>query len=208
MEREWQNWDNPNIAKIIDDFWAESGDEIQFRKAIAEDIKSKMGLGAQILEVGCGSGRIAEELLKAGIVTPESYLGGDISLEMLHLAKTRLPGMRFEMMDILKLETMPQDNVISIQVVQHLPHYWDAVRELMRVARKRLYLIGCFVITDNDSIAFGEFDGNLPGNKFYGNYYSLSGLIEFLQGKWGPIIQGIDTYRFKSGTHSICVNFK
>ena len=49
-----------------------------------------------VLEIGCGYGREAKEILKH----TDRYLGMDISEEMIKMAKTELPNCNFEIADI------------------------------------------------------------------------------------------------------------
>ncbi len=57
-----------------------------YRRAVAAAEVARHG-APRVLDVGCGSGRVAEELLKAGA---SSYVGVDFSEPMLNLARERL----------------------------------------------------------------------------------------------------------------------
>jgi len=85
-----------------------------------EKILSNLKEGDSVLDVGCGNGRLLENLKKRRI----SYLGVDNSEALIKLAKANYPSYDFKVADILELsETIKQkfDLVISVAVLHHLP---------------------------------------------------------------------------------------
>ena len=180
-ERYWQNWDKGQIAESVDQYWCNERSEIDWRKLLVADIKVEVGKKTRVLEVGCGSGLIYSEMLKRGVVTPKSYIGGDVSDRMLDIARHRFPKATFTHLDILNLPypDKSQPNVICIHVLQHLPHYAQAVKELIRVTANELYIVTWFTQKPDDNIVFGETQPAY-GASFYDNSYSLPKFVASL----------------------------
>ena len=113
--------------------------------------------GDSLLDVGCGNGRLIENLGNKNI----SYLGVDNSEELIKLAKINYPEQNFKVLDILKLETLTQkfDLVISVAVLHHLPS-----QELRLEALKKLKS----VTTPGGQIIFSVW--KLWSNKKYQKY--------------------------------------
>ena len=113
--------------------------------------------GDSLLDVGCGNGRLIENLGNNNI----SYLGVDNSEELIKLAKINYPEQNFKVLDILKLETLTQkfDLVISVAVLHHLPSH-----ELRLEALKNLKS----VTTPGGQIIFSVW--KLWSNKKYQKY--------------------------------------
>lgn len=84
-----------------------------------ERVLSDLHDGDSILDVGCGNGRLIENLKNKSV----TYLGVDNSEELIKLAGINYPDKNFKVLDILKLETLNQkfDLVISVAVLHHLP---------------------------------------------------------------------------------------
>jgi 2-polyprenyl-3-methyl-5-hydroxy-6-metoxy-1,4-benzoquinol methylase len=84
-----------------------------------EKVLSDLRDGDSVLDVGCGNGRLIENLKNKSV----NYLGVDNSEELIKLAGINYPDKNFKVLDILKLETLNQkfDLVISVAVLHHLP---------------------------------------------------------------------------------------
>lgn len=94
--------------------------------------------GKFILEVGCGTGKLLEFLMKKGYVV----MGCDISKYAANIAKKK--GLR---VDICNAENLPYpdkcfDTVISQHLLEHVPNDVKALKEMVRVA---LYRVICLV---------------------------------------------------------------
>lgn len=61
-----------------------------------------------IIELGCGDGRDAEEIIKF----TDNYIGIDASSEMINIARSRLPGVDFKVEDILSFKCPKEVDVI------------------------------------------------------------------------------------------------
>lgn len=179
ISREWENWDKGEIAQAVDQRWSTSPVELEWRKILATDIETEIDGKTSMLEIGCGTGQIYGEMLKRQIVTDKSYTGGDISQKMLEIARHRFPEAKFTYLDILNLPypDKSQPNVICIQVLQHLPHYSEAVKELIRITSGRLYITCWFNSGLKNQIVFGKTEW---GASFYNNHYSLPRFLAFL----------------------------
>lgn len=72
---------------------------------------------ASVLEIGCGDGRDAKEIVKHG----GSYLGVDISKNLIDIARRTAPAGRFEVADVTRYE-FPQnlDAVFAFASLLHL----------------------------------------------------------------------------------------
>lgn len=88
-----------------------------------------------MLDVGCGSGRLA------GILTNfESYSGIDASGELLSIAENTYPGHRFDKMDMRELERLPKsfDTICFVASFHHLLTRDEQVSTLAKAAGKLL----------------------------------------------------------------------
>jgi ubiquinone/menaquinone biosynthesis C-methylase UbiE len=206
-KRHWQNWDEGDAARRIDRYWLSN--EGPWRRLLARDMAAVFPKAGPVLEVGCGSGLIYAEMLKNRIVTPTSYTGGDVSRNMLAIARERFPQVRFRELDIFHLDLgdRSQPNVICIHVIQHLPYYDKAVLELMRVAGSRLYLVSWFKPAGEDEIIFSEPSEQWNGQQFHNNSYSLPKFLDFILARSGRSVEGVRVQHLDGANYSICINF-
>jgi len=83
----------------------------------------KVKAGDNILDLGCGNGRLLEALKEKDI----KYLGVDNSLELISLAKNNYPSQKFIVGDILALNNNAEiiagayDLIFCLAVLQHIP---------------------------------------------------------------------------------------
>lgn len=204
--RPWQNWDVGNAAEVIDQYWLESTGEHSSRRALALDIGKAVGLGVPVFEVGCGTGLMAKELFDTGVTQPGDYAGGDVSRSMLAIARRRLPEVRLIDLDIFDLSPVePQDNVICLHVVQHLPHYRDALTQLTRLARKQLYVATWFSASDTDDITMSR--DSLAEPTFYTNHYGLTDFLRELRACSDRPIAHLAEWSIMGPTRAVHVRF-
>jgi SAM-dependent methyltransferase len=174
--RHWQNWDVDDTAQIIDKYWLDDPSEKKFRKAIASHLKEVCGYDMPIFEVGCGTGLICHELIEQGVVSQDQYRGGDVSQSMLAIARDRLPGVDLIDVDIFDLGRLErQENVICIQVLQHLPHYRQALAQLLQFAKRQLYIVTWFSSSGSDEISMSQ--DSAAKSLFHTNCYGMDGFI-------------------------------
>ncbi|OIO52200.1 hypothetical protein COY93_02330 [Candidatus Uhrbacteria bacterium CG_4_10_14_0_8_um_filter_58_22] len=128
---------------------ADKFDRLGARKA---DIEQTLSFCKQkhpnVLEVGCGNGRDAEAILPL----VESYLGIDISPELIEIARNKVPGARFEVADVMEFP-FPSglDAVFAFASLIHLDH--DEIFEVLAKVSAALNLDGVMMI----SMKWGEY---------------------------------------------------
>lgn len=141
IRRDWELW-SFDEAERIDAFWTENAFEREYRATMAREVVKLMGTPASVLEVGCGTGQMMAELIKAGnasaLITKIS--GCDISPAMLNKARFRFPTVPLHEADIfdLRFQDKQFDVVLSFEVLSHLPSVKKPLLEMARVAGKKL----------------------------------------------------------------------
>jgi len=102
-----------NVATI----WADSYSPAQFWRSELKKFKKLLPQG-QVLEIGCGSGRDARELVALGY----TYTGTDISTSLLKIARTQLPEQKFYLQNVYDLSfPIKFDGFWASKVLLHLP---------------------------------------------------------------------------------------
>lgn len=93
-----------------------------------------------VLDVGCGPGVEYEGIVRAGLSV--RYTGVDVTSQMIDVAKSKFPDAKWIVGDIYDLPFPDRsfELVMCRAVLEHLPDYTGALKELNRVAR-RLVLI-------------------------------------------------------------------
>lgn len=188
--REWENWDHGNVAKIIDDIW--SNREADWRKLVSFEMKKYLNKESDILDVGCGGGLLCADMIKYDSISPDKYTGGDVTKNFLEMARARLPQVDFKELDILNLpyKDKERNNVMCISVLQHLPGYEEAFKELFRVTYDKLYIITWFNLTEKDDVNFKNFE-KFENQSFYSNAYSLPKFISHVLLNYGQFIENL-----------------
>lgn len=108
-----------------------------FLSAVTELVRVRRP--SSILEVGCGEGKLAQQLLMAGI-RPQRFVACDLDLD--HIAPGLDPLIEFKAASIYEL---PFDNnsfdlVLCCEVLEHLEHPAQGLKELARVAAHSVVL--------------------------------------------------------------------
>jgi ubiquinone/menaquinone biosynthesis C-methylase UbiE len=135
--RPWERWNDEGVAETIESIWTEVSEKVH-RDALAELCAVYMsGPGLQVLEVGCGTGRIYERLVPR-LVSNENYTGVDTSEKMLEIGRRKHPQARLQLGDGFGLAFPDRsvDVAVSFEVLGHLPEIGGFLREMMRVSRK------------------------------------------------------------------------
>lgn len=209
-ERYWQNWDVGQAARCIDKYWRNN--EAGWYRILVRDIAVQLGKPRSVLEVGCGSGMAYGYMLERGIVTPDTYTGGDASQKMLAIARRHFPEARFIDLDIFDLPypDRSQPNVICINVLQHLPHYRRGVCELLRVTNHKLYIVGWFATDTGDRLSFTKPLDELGGQRFYDNHYSLPKFLGFISDERGAFNTTVHHFEYQAygANYSITLEFQ
>ncbi|MBU0458652.1 class I SAM-dependent methyltransferase [Patescibacteria group bacterium] len=99
-----------------------------------EFIKEKIEDGSNVLDLGCGNGRLFKYLKG---VTDVQYKGVDNSEKLIEIAKQNIPEGDFEVGDVLKLpfEDNSFDTVISIAVAHHITPRTNRVKFFDEISR-------------------------------------------------------------------------
>jgi RimJ/RimL family protein N-acetyltransferase len=139
IRRDWELWDASETERI-DAYWASSGFERAHRVAITGQAMRLIGDHASILEVGCGTGRMMAAMIDADPSLLGKFSGCDISPAMLKKARDRFPSVPFHAGDIFQLpfENGKFDVVLAFEVLSHLPSIAGPLREMARVAKKKI----------------------------------------------------------------------
>lgn len=107
-----------------------------------------------ILDVGCYKGYLSRFLYQ------RNYHGIDIFPEHVEQAREAHPGLKFECADFRDL-VGKWDVVICCRVLMHLPNYVECVKKLLKLRRKKLFLV----------IPIGRYD--TAGQEQSGVYFRL-----------------------------------
>ena len=206
-QRYWQNWDKGEAAKRIDKYWRES--ESGWREILVADILLEFGQRTRMLEIGCGSGLIYQEMVRNHVVSSSSYVGGDASRRMLEIARQRFTETQFLELDIFSLHfpDKSQPNVACIHVLQHLPDYAQAMRELMRIAGEKLYVVSWFSPEEEDQLVFSEASARWDGQAFQNNCYSLPKFLAYIWAIADRPIHDLRIHHFGDHNYSISITF-
>jgi SAM-dependent methyltransferase len=120
-----------NQAKI----WASEHDDPDYWADELRHFQRLLPTGL-LLEVGCGGGRDANQLIKHGY----RYIGTDVSAGLLHVAQKNLPDEQFYQQSLYELglpNHQPFDGFWASAVLLHIPRYRidEALQGLKRVLR-------------------------------------------------------------------------
>jgi SAM-dependent methyltransferase len=94
-------------------------------------IASRLPPGGAVLEVGCGSGQLAQMLSEMGLL--DDYVGFDFSAVAVESARERMPSLRFEVDDALStdlLTSVGYDTVICTEVLEHIKRDRELLRRI------------------------------------------------------------------------------
>ena len=105
----------------------------EFNWADAEVLAEYIKPGSQVLDLGCGNGRLYQILAKKQV----KYVGLDQSAELIKLAKEKNPGQEFVVGDMTSLDFSAQlfDAVIGIASFNHIPGQELQLKTLKEMAR-------------------------------------------------------------------------
>jgi spore maturation protein CgeD len=142
-ERAWERWDNGEVVEQIRQQW-QSADEQAHRAWLAMEIGNRVrqvdALHSAVLEVGCGTGEVAQALVAAWQTAQQElkYIGVDVSRRMLAWAvrTNDAPRLKFGYEDLLggtpsMFYGGSSDVVICCEVLGHLPEARTALQRLL-----------------------------------------------------------------------------
>jgi predicted TPR repeat methyltransferase len=137
LSRDWEQWDRGHAAATIDAYWIGSDMEVEHRKTLAALLKQWTLPEDLMLEIGCGSGLVYNQLVPA-ILPNESYVGVDISEAMLHIATARYPEGDFFKDDLFSLSFTDGafEIVTAFEVFGHIGDIVQPIREMFRTSSR------------------------------------------------------------------------
>ena len=140
MTRDWEPWRKPEYAESRLKLWGNplnppsSWEKHKYRRL---RVLPKMLLGKSVLDVGCGLGHTYRLIRN----TVDEYLGLDLPA-MIDICLRFFPESKFKVGDIYDLSPWGlYDTVISTQLLIHLPHLNEPLKQLWKHAKK------CILIT-------------------------------------------------------------
>jgi ubiquinone/menaquinone biosynthesis C-methylase UbiE len=171
----WKNEWTPEMAKDIDRYWSESSMEMCIHIVEGLGVLQYAVPDEQILEVGCGTGKIWE-ILKRGKIG--RYTGVDSSKAMLDVFRSKAPHVNLIQGDAVALPFPDYqfDLVCCIEVLRHMTRWEDAIKELFRVARRRV--VFTMEVTEGPSEFKGENrqKGYMTAQKEFVHYQAVHNL--------------------------------
>lgn len=125
--------------------------------------------GGRILEIGCGGGRDARELVAAGY----DYVGTDISAGLLEQARKNNPGLRFEEASVYDLDYEELfDGFWCSAVLLHIPR--DRIDNALQAINKNMKrgAIGFIAIKEGKGEKLEADDKSTQGSERYFVYWA------------------------------------
>lgn len=122
----WNEWNAMFLAN-------QRGPTSQRQAAIVEDwLQRRDRRNLDILEVGCGSGWMANRLAAFGRVTAT-----DLSNDVLAVAQEKWPQVHFTAGDFMAMDFPPesQDIVVTLEVLSHIPDQAAFIHRIARILR-------------------------------------------------------------------------
>lgn len=161
------------------------------------EYSSRLLTGSRVLDVGCGSGVVAEYLSERGL----AVTGIDSSRKMLELARKTAPKAVFHRMDMKRIRFPPRsfDGIVSLYSIIHVPkeHHSSILKSFHRLLAPR----GLLLI----SVGLGEYTGtedNWLGGKMYWSHFGKETNLELIRRAgfntiWSrPVGKGNDRHLF------------
>jgi len=183
MKTDWQLWDTAGVAEEIESYWQGARLETIHREVLADLCALYIpSPGLDVLEVGCGTGRIYERLVPR-LVPDERYTGVDVSERMLAIAREKFPQGRFLAGDGygLKFPDGAFDVALAFEVLGHLPEIGLLLREMVRVTRKTA-IFTVWPAADGVVESREEIRGASFLHRQYSHAYILQQVLDWLPG--------------------------
>ncbi|MFA6466458.1 MAG: methyltransferase domain-containing protein [Patescibacteria group bacterium] len=135
---------DPPSAKIVD-FWNFNNLKKFLKNALPD---SQAGHLHKSLELGCGTGRLANSLFQ---ISDEVY-GVDLSQEVLKIAKDKYPKLILECSEVVNLSY--PDNYFDMVIINGSLHHFFAVEKTFKEAYRVLKTGGVFVLLGEPNSEF------------------------------------------------------
>ncbi len=136
-----QSWGAPGVVDHFDGDWPRLPVD-EALSALVDMVELHHGSGP-ILDVGCGTGRTYEALMRRLVLRPHGYVGLDLAPAMVERARARAPGADVRGGDVLgrPFGAGAFGSVVAADVLQHLPELDRPLAALLRVAREHVFLL-------------------------------------------------------------------
>lgn len=159
--------------------WSWSVNYISAIEAVVSEVKEQNDGNNQIIDVGCGDGRLTRELARE--IGPDKVQGIDYSVRAINLAKALNPGVNFEVLDILSQEQNKEYDIATlIEVFEHIPI--DQADDFVTALVKLLKPNGVLLMTvphENKPLSYKHFQHF--NKKKIERYFSDNFEIEFVE---------------------------
>jgi ubiquinone/menaquinone biosynthesis C-methylase UbiE len=172
------------------------------------NIRATTSLSPQLLEVASGTGWNISNLLQAGF----DYYAIDISEPAIAVAIMRYPAGRFLTASIDDASIIASDSfdtVFCASMLEHLPDYRPALRQMIRIARRHLFVtffeglaeegsdhIAQYPFENPDYVVFGKKFAMLQrgfGNRYFWNRYTRQSVQKFMRNIGNVSFQFLDS---------------
>lgn len=173
-----------DAARIFDEHAAsyaqKFGDVSAYAPAL-EELAKALPQGAQVLDVGCGPGNLAQWMLAR---RPDlRWLGIDLAPAMVQIATAALPQARFEQLDVRDLHQL-QEPFNALVLSFCLPYLNEAeATELFSQCRRLLKPGGhLYISTMVEEVNLSKLETNSHGQQLLMHYYSEGWILWQLAG--------------------------
>jgi len=148
----------------------------------------------KVLDLGCGTGNLTKFLSGKAMC---SLVAVDISLEMLNVAKNKLPKVRFLSCAVeeMPFKARSFDVVVGYSVLHHLPDLGRLFNEVSRVLKPA----GSFVFAEPVESFLGKHKTLFRSFKF--PFYPLYLFLRKKNSKYLSVFQNIDFHAFTTSVH-------
>jgi len=166
----------------IQNFWSEVGSTKNFTDPFFLDkLASHLNKNSQIIEYGCGYGRILDILHKSGY---QSLMGFDFAAQMIQRGKTLFPHLELQLINEtgkIPLKSQSVDSAILSTVLCCNPAKKDQesiINELHRVLKPNGILYLCdFLVTDSEKFLSRYKEHAIVGHEDFGIYKTSEGVF-------------------------------
>ncbi len=164
----------------------------QYFKLLIEH--ANLTANSKILDIGCGTGRLAKQLAK--FLNNNSYIGIDNNIKYIQYCTTTYPDFKFDHLDVQHDEFNPTgkinpesvelpysdrqfDLVVVMGLFNHFKFRWAAqyMRQISRVLKPRGIFFGTFILLNQ--VSMGAIESKSTKRPFRFNYRSDEGWYEY-----------------------------
>lgn len=133
--------------------WAAEHSKFELLDKYKDKFKDLLPVG-RVLEIGCGGGRDAKDLINSGY----DYVGTDASAELIRVAKKNLPNADFRVLSVYDLNKMDEmfDGFWCVATLLHIPKTKIPAALSCIKYRLRPGAIGYISLKDGDTEEFEE----------------------------------------------------